>query len=113
MIYDLLHIIAATATILLGLLAMIKPRMILGFAGLRADAGRGLSEIRAVLGGFFVALGATALFFQHPASYRTLGIGYLGIAVMRLVSMFVDQAIVASNVISLISEVVLAVLLLL
>ena len=42
-----------------------------------------------------------------------LGIMYLGIAVVRLVSMFINHSIERSNIISLVTEVVLGVILVL
>jgi hypothetical protein len=55
MILRFLQILAAIGTILTGLVSLIRPRSVQGFTGLRADGGRGITEIRAVLGGFFVA----------------------------------------------------------
>ncbi len=42
-----------------------------------------------------------------------LGLGYLAIALVRFVSMFVDRSIIRSNVISLVTEIVLGVILVL
>jgi hypothetical protein len=42
-----------------------------------------------------------------------LGSGYLGIAAVRAVSMFIDRSVVRSNVISLVTEIVLGVVLVL
>ena len=58
MILKALQIISAVGTILTGLVALIRPQSIAGFTGLRAQDGRSTTEIRSVLGGFFVALGA-------------------------------------------------------
>jgi hypothetical protein len=42
-----------------------------------------------------------------------LGIAYLGVAAVRAVSMFVDKSVMKSNIISLVTEVVLGVILVL
>ena len=80
-----LKILSAVATIVTGLLALVKPSAIYGFIGLNATDVRGVSEIRAIFGGLFIALGAAPLFLGSVA-YQVLGIGYLAIAVVRAFS---------------------------
>ena len=69
MIVQILQIIAALATILTGLVSLLKPESVTGFTGLRPEGGRGITEIRAILGGFFIALGAAPLFLNSPVAY--------------------------------------------
>lgn len=109
----ILKIIAAAGTIGTGLLALIKPRSVYGFTGLQAAGGRGITEIRSILGGLFIALGGAALFFRSAETYQMLGMAYLGIFLVRLVSMFIDDSIEQSNIISLVVEVVFGVILIL
>jgi hypothetical protein len=111
MILQFLQILAAIGTILTGLVSLIRPRSVQGFTGLRADSGRGITEIRAVLGGFFVALGAAPLILDAVAAYQMLGIAYLVVAATRAVSMFVDQSVERSNIISVVVEIVFGVIL--
>ena len=113
MVVQALHIIAAIGTILTGLISLIRPRKVKGFTGLSAESGRGITEIRAILGGVFVALGAAPLILNAPATYQMLGITYLVVAGTRAVSMFVDKSVVQSNIISLIVEIVFGVVLVL
>jgi hypothetical protein len=112
-VLQVLKIIAALATIATGLISLIRPRSVTGFTGLDPSGPRGITEIRAVLGGLFVALGAAPLLLNAPAAYRTLGIGYLVVGVARAVSMFVDHSVVRSNVISLAFEAVFGTILVL
>lgn len=98
-------IIAALATAATGLLALIKPTATYGFIGLNASSVRGVSEIRAVFGGLFIALGLSPLFLGL-AAYRMLGIGYLAIAVARIISIVIDKSYAQSNFISLVIEIV-------
>ena len=105
-----LKIIAAVATILTGLLAFIKPAITYGFIGLNANGMRGVSEIRAIFGGLFIALGASPLFLGTVA-YQMLGIGYLAIALARSFSIVYDKSFAQSNLISLVIEIVLGVIL--
>jgi hypothetical protein len=111
MVIRVLQIIAAVATILTGLVSLLGPRSVKGFTGLSAEGGRGITEIRAVLGGFFVALGAAPLILNATAAYQMLGIAYLVVGGVRAVSMFVDKSVVQSNIISLVVEIVLGVIL--
>jgi hypothetical protein len=113
MILQTLQIVAAIGTIATGLISLIRPRSVRGFTGLSADSGRGITEIRAVLGGFFVALGAAPLILNAPAAYQMLGIAYLVVGATRAVSMFVDKSVVRSNIISLVVEVIFGVILVL
>ncbi|MBI5354712.1 MAG: DUF4345 family protein [Chloroflexi bacterium] len=111
MFIQILHITAAVATILTGLVSLLKPESVTGFTGLHPEGGRGITEIRAVLGGFFIALGAFPLFVQSPIAYMMLGVAYLAIALVRGVSMFVDKSVTQSNVISLVVEIVFGIIL--
>ncbi|HMK08469.1 MAG TPA: hypothetical protein VK449_05490, partial [Anaerolineales bacterium] len=75
-ILQALQILAALSTAVVGLLALLMPHLATGFTGLQPVGGRGLTEIRAVLGGLFIALGLTPLWLGSTA-YLMLGIGYL------------------------------------
>lgn len=113
MVVQILQITAAVGTILTGLYSLLRPATLTGFTGLRPEGGRGITEIRAVLGGFFIALGAAPLYLNSPVAYMMLGIAYLGVAVVRGISMFVDKSIVRSNIISLIVEIIFGIILVL
>jgi hypothetical protein len=113
MFLSILKVIAAIATIITGLVSLIWPRSVTGFTGLEPQGGRGVSEIRAVLGGFFVALGAAPLLLGSAETYQMLGIAYLGVGLVRAVSMWLDKSVVRSNVISLVVEIIFGVILVL
>ncbi len=110
---QILQIIAAVGTILTGLYSLIKPTTLTGFTGLSPMGGRGITEIRAVLGGFFIALGAAPLLLNSPVAYTMLGIAYLGVGLVRGVSIFVDKSSVQSNWISLVVEIIFGIILVL
>jgi hypothetical protein len=105
-----LKILAALATAATGLLGFVKPSATYGFIGLNANGARGVSEIRAVFGGLFIALGAAPLFLG-PVAYQMLGIGYLAIAAARTISIVVDKSYAQSNIISLGIEIVFGIIL--
>lgn len=109
-ILNILKIIAALATALTGLLALVKPTAVHGFTGLQETGPRGISEIRAIFGGLFIALGLAPLFLG-ATTFSMLGTGYLVIAVVRAFSIVFDKSYDRSNWISLVIEVVLGVIL--
>lgn len=105
-----IKIIAALATAATGLLALIKPDATYGFIGLTANGMRGVSEIRSIFGGLFIALGIVPLFLG-PVAYQMLGITYLAIAAARAFSIVFDKSYAQSNLISLVIEIVLGAIL--
>lgn len=106
----ILKIIAALLTAATGLLALIKPDATYGFIGLNANGVRGVSEIRSIFGGLFIALGLVPLFLG-PVAYQMLGITYLAIAAARAFSIVFDKSYAQSNLISLVIEILLGAIL--
>ena len=107
----ILQIVAVIVTILTGFVSLILPRKIQGFTGLSAPAGRGITEIRTIFGGVFIGLGIAVFVFNTPEAYKMLGIMYATLGAVRAVSMVIDKSVEQSNIISLIAEIVLAVIL--
>src|SRR4030042_2532500 len=110
-ILQILKVICALATVATGFMSLVSPRAIKGFTGLEATGPRGITEIRAVMGGLFIGLGLAPFILPVPEVYQALGIMYLGIAVVRTVSMFLDRSVVRSNTISLVVEIVFGIIL--
>jgi hypothetical protein len=113
MVIQYLQYFAAIATILTGVVSLVWPLQVRGFTGLEVSGGRGVTEIRSILGAFFIGLGAAALYFNLPETYAMLGITYLVVALVRSISMFVDKSVVSSNIISVVVEIVFGVILVL
>jgi hypothetical protein len=117
---QIVQIIFAIATIATGLVSLAVPRSVRGFTGLDVSNARGITEIRAILGGAFIGLGAAPLMFHilegytfaHVA-YQMLGITYLTIFVVRIIGMVLDKSWVQSNYVSLATEIVLGIVLVL
>lgn len=110
-IITILKYVAVIVTILTGVYSLVQPKKIKDFTGLEASSPRAITEIRAVMGGTFIGLGIAALVFPIAEVYKTLAITYAAIAVIRGVSMVTDKSMVKSNVISLVTEVVLIIIL--
>ena len=100
-----LKILGALATIVTGVVSIFWPLSVRSFTGLEVQGGRGVTEIRAVLGGLFLALGLAVLYFNNTTAYKMAGFGYLVVGGVRLVSMFVDRSVVQSNLVSLAFEI--------
>jgi len=109
----ILKIIVGIGTVLTGFFALIAPKSIYGFTGLRTEDGRGITEIRAILGAFFIGLGAFALILRDVNTWMMLGVAYLVVALVRFIFMFIDKSVVRSNIISLVVEIIFGVVLVL
>ncbi len=112
MVVHILKIISCIGTVATGLLATLRPSVVPGFTGLETTGPRGVTEIRSIFGGLFIGLGAFPLIVAAPVAFQMLGVMYLAIAVVRLVSMVLDGSLTeSSNIISLAIEVLLGVIL--
>jgi hypothetical protein len=109
---QVLQYIGCLLTILVGFLSLFAPERTVNFTGLAPQGGRGITEIRAVLGGLFIALGI-APFLLGGTAYMVLGMGYLTVGVVRLVSIFLDKSGTQSNWFSLAFELVFGLILIL
>jgi hypothetical protein len=112
MILQYLQYLACILTIISGLFAMFSPERAVSLTGLVPKGGRGLTEIRCLMGGLYIALGVSP-FILGGVAFTMLGIGYLAISLVRLVSIFVDKSGIQSNWMSLALEFVLGVILVL
>lgn len=111
-ILTILKWVAVIATALTGLFSLIWPEKVYGFTGLQVSGPRGITEIRAVLGGVFIALAIAVFLFDRLTSMKVMGLVYLIIGIVRLVAIFVDRSAESSNWISLAVEFAFAAILL-
>ena len=110
----ILKISCAVLTVAVGIVSVVKPTSVYEFTGLQAAGPRGITEIRSILGAVFIGLGlAPFLLGPNPAVFKAGGITYLAVALVRLVSIFLDKSSMPSNWISLGAEIVLGIILLL
>jgi hypothetical protein len=108
----ILKTIICILTAATGAFSLLLPHSTVSFTGLQPVGGRGISEIRAVLGGLFIALGIAPLMIKGD-TFKMLGWAYLGIALVRVVSIFFDHSSVQSNWISLAVEIIFGIILVL
>ncbi len=108
---SILKILSLIATAATSVLALVAPQSAQGFTGLTIAGPRGVTEVRAVFGAAFIALGIAPFLLKVPETYRLIGIMYLAIALVRVISMFLDHSIEKSNIISLATEIVLGIIL--
>ena len=113
MLMQILKIIAGIATILTGIVSLFWPLKVPGFTGLEPNGGRGISEIRTILGALFIGLGAAVLYYNSTEAYAILGITYLAMALVRGISIILDKSAVSSNIISFVVELIFGLILVL
>lgn len=112
MILQYLQYIACAITIIAGVYALFSPANAVALTGLVPQGGRGLTEIRCTMGALYIALGASP-FLLGDVAFQVLGIGYLAIALVRLISIFMDKSASSSNWASFALELVCGVVLVL
>ncbi len=102
--------LAACATIAIGVLALLFPRLALNALGLTGASGRseGGATGRATVAGFLIGVGAMAIMLAQPLVYMALGAGWLVTAAGRIVSVALDRGFTLRNGMLLIVEAVLA-----
>jgi hypothetical protein len=84
------YLLGCVGTIGLGVFGLLKPVETGAFVGITQVGSRGISEIRATYGGLFLALGTFA--FINEGAGQVVGIGWLGAATARGVSILWDRS---------------------
>ncbi len=80
--------IGATISLILGIMAIVWPSRIAAFVSVKGIGKEGISEIRATYGGFFVGISLFGIATQSPQAVVLLGCGWLGAAIVRLITLF-------------------------
>jgi hypothetical protein len=111
MLLQVLQYIGCILTVLVGVYAAISPKSTTGFTGLTPQGGRGITEIRAVFGVFFIALGLFPLIVGSPIAFQMLGSAYLLTGAGRIIAIFMDKSSERSNWISVGFEVIFGLIL--
>jgi len=82
--------VAAALMSLFGIAATVWPSS-LRLVGVSADSPLGTSEIRAVFGGMFVALGVACILTREPVVFAVVGAAWLADVAVRTVSVLIDR----------------------
>lgn len=100
----------AVATLLLGLIMLIAPRLVLRTLRLKTlpDHPEAVGEVRATMAGFYIGVGLASILLAQPLLYLTLGLCWALTAFGRIVSMLSDGGNTLANWIWLVVEVALA-----
>ncbi len=96
----------------LGVMGLVRPSAASEFTSLEPRGKIGVSEIRATYGGFFLALGAWALYTQSEAAFTVAGVAWLGAAGGRVVSVVADRSLEPKNFGGIVFEAVIGLFLL-
>jgi hypothetical protein len=88
---DSLNVLCAVLTIGFGLFGFLAPRYTASALDLApTESTMGLSEMRASVGGLFVAAGLAALMLAEPLAYAMIGFAFAGAALGRVLSLIFD-----------------------
>ncbi len=92
MFVEIVNGLIAVMTLAFGLFGFVAPRYTANALDLSpTDSTMGLSELRASVGGLFVAMALYCLISGADYAYLMLGIAYAGAGAGRLISIFVDR----------------------
>lgn len=109
-----LKVIVGILSLLFGVVSIFHPQIMADFAHFGISDARGIAETRINFGGLFVALGASVIILNDPEAWMILGLGYVGLASIRLLNGLVDRTLFEQvYVITLVFEIVSAIILLL
>ncbi len=86
-----LNIVACILLILFGVYAIVQPYAAAELAHIKPDNATARAEIRTAFGGPSLAMGAGALILNQAAAYQVIGLVWLGIFVIRLISTYLDR----------------------
>jgi len=100
----ILNNVGSVITLGLGALGLTRPQAVASFTSIQALGLTGVSEIRATYGGFFLALGAYALYAQAAEVFLVVGLAWLGAALGRLASVVIDRSRAPKNLAGIVFE---------
>ena len=84
--------IGAVATMAMGCLGLFFPAKASTLTGLIAETAPARGEFRGTFGGAFLFLGLVPLFTQNSYAFLIVGLCWLGAALGRMASIFIDGA---------------------
>jgi hypothetical protein len=109
---SLFNTVGAALTIGMGCLGFFFPARASALTGLTPVTAAGRAEFRGTLGVTFIFLGLVPLITKSDIAFLTVGVCWLGAAIGRIISIFLDQGNDPKNWIAVLFELVIAALLL-
>ncbi|MEO1340510.1 MAG: DUF4345 family protein [Cyanobacteria bacterium J06635_13] len=101
---EILPTIASTIVIALGIAALVSPLKIAQLVNIEPDGLTGIAEIRATFSGFFLGLGASALYYNGHIIFIAVGTAWLSAALGRIISMICDRNMTTKNIVGILFE---------
>ena len=103
---ELTALIAAFASLALGLLSIVYPQAGLRLVGLQLVPGlaHSISEVRATYGGIFIGMSLYALVTQEPHAFLALASAWLMAGFARILSAVIDRAPTPANFAGIVVE---------
>ncbi len=97
MFLEILNMLGAAGTIVMGCIGLFFPKRAAVIVGLEPNTTAGRSEFRASFGGLFIGLGVVPLLSMEPIAFAVAGAAWALTAIGRVVSIFADQASSPTN----------------
>ncbi|HPD46473.1 MAG TPA: hypothetical protein P5279_07400 [Anaerohalosphaeraceae bacterium] len=88
---SILPLLGSLASIVLGLIGLIRPAFFMRVTDLQPTSPKGKLEMRAIFGGCLIALGLVCLVTAAPAAYLLAGLLWLSSATVKLALMRLDK----------------------
>ena len=88
---NILHLLATTITLLIGLWSIAQPESMAKTMGFSLHGRRGRAEFRIGLGGCFVGLTAYALYLRSADVFAAIAALWLGAAAVRVLALALDR----------------------
>jgi len=104
--------LGAAVNVILGCLGLLFPKQVSHVLGIHPEGPRGISEVRATYGGFFLGLGLGCLATQSDTAFLVAGSAWCGAAIARLMSVVADKSRSRENIIGLLVEATVGLMLL-
>jgi Domain of unknown function (DUF4345) len=103
---ETIALIAAFASLALGLLGFIAPHRAMNLVGLNMDPAlaHSVSEVRATYGGIFMGMSLYALVSQEPHAFLALAAAWLMAGFARILSAAIDRAPTPANFAGIVVE---------
>jgi len=104
--------LGAAVNVILGCLGLLFPQQVSRVLAMRPEGPRGISEVRATYGGFFLGLGLGCLATQSDTVFLVAGSAWYGAAIARLMSVMADKSRSRENIIGFVVEATVGMMLL-